>query len=604
MSRWRRWRLRAPKTQPGQFRRERGRFVEAGLFCLFGVVICRAVVLHLFPGKSDSLRTIADNQYERSIELSPYRGTIFDRKGEALAISIRKPSLAVNPRVFDPAPADVERLAHILHMPTKAVQAIADKKSYFAWLARKIDHRMAEDAMNLGLNGIVKLQEPARFYPSGSAAAQLLGFIGLDNRGMGGLERQFDKDLRGQSFKIMAAKDARGQFIFNESAVATPEKPGHSIHLTIDKVIQEIAEDELEAGVKKAEAKKGFAIVSDPHTGRILAVANYPSFDPNNTKRVKVSLTKNYAFSDVFEPGSVTKPLVVAHALELGKTWPDELHDCEGGAMRIGKATIHDSHKSGLLTTTEAIIQSSNICTYKIALKMGREETAKALKLAGLGTSLTNLDFPGQAFGWLSNWETWKQIRYANVSFGHGFMITGLELVQAMGAIANGGNLMQPTLVERILSADGVVVSNHAVETAGRLMSPNTARIMRGMLAQVVSNEHGTARSAASKFYTTAGKTGTAQKVDPGTKGYAKGKYLAGFLGFAPVQDPHLVVYVQIDEPMGKSYYGGTVAAPVFTAIVDRTLKYLNVAPDQPTANGTAPVAVGSQAHEPNAKKM
>lgn len=572
--------------QPGEFRLSRAKSVSYVIYGCFAMITARAFMLHLFPSQEKSLHNIADNQYQREIELAPYRGSILDRRGEAIAISIRRPSLAVNPRAFDPSPEQAVKLGQILKVPVKKILKLSKKKSHFAWIKRHLEPNIADAVSSLGIAGLVLLREPARFYPAGSSAAHLIGFTGIDNGGLSGLERQFEKDLRGQAFKIIATKDAKGQFIFSEADGAAPEKTGNSVFLTIDRALQEIADDELEKGLKRARAKKGFAIVSDPYTGRILAVANYPSFDPNHLHKTPSWITRNHAFLDVYEPGSVTKPFVIAAALEAGKTSLNEMHNCENGSLRIGRAIIHDTHPADSLTTADALIRSSNICTYKIATRLGREATFEALQKFGFGTSQTQVGFPGQEFGRLSNWQLWKPIRFANVAFGHGFLISGLELVQAMGAIANGGRLMQANLVSRILSSDGLVIASSPPKMLGQAISPETARSLRSLLQRIVTDEHGTAGKAKTTIYTTAGKTGTAQKVEPGLKGYAKDKYLASFVGFAPVNDPHLVIYVVVDEPGEKPYYGGTWAAPIFAAIAERGLKYLNVAPDIEPMNG------------------
>jgi cell division protein FtsI (penicillin-binding protein 3) len=571
---------KAHAIQPGEFRLSRGKIVAYVIYGCFGLITGRAFMLHLFPSQKKSLHNIADHQYQREIELAPYRGAIYDRRGEAVAISIRRPSLAVNPRTFDPSQDQAIKLGQLLKIPAKKILKLSKKRSHFAWIKRHLEPNVADAAIALGVPGLILLREPARFYPAGSSAANLVGFTGIDNGGLSGLERQFERDLRGQAFKVIATKDAKGQFIFSEADDAAPEKTGNSVYLTIDRAIQEIADDELEKGLKKAKAKKGFAIVSDPYTGRILAVANYPTFDPNHLQKTPAWMTRNHAFLDVYEPGSVTKPFVIAAALESGKTSLEETHNCENGSLRIGRAIIHDTHPAESLTTADALIRSSNICTYKIASRLGREATYDALQKFGFGASQTNVGFPGQEYGRLSHWQHWKPIRFANVAFGHGFLISGLELVQAMGAIANGGRLMQATLVNRIVSSDGLIIGSSPPKMLGQAISPETARSLRGLLQRIVTDEHGTAAKAKTLFYTTAGKTGTAQKVEPGLKGYAKDKYLASFVGFAPVQDPHLVIYVVVDEPGEKPYYGGTWAAPIFAAIAERGLRYLNVAPD------------------------
>lgn len=586
MTIFRRISSRAPRTQPGQFCPARARLVEASVLFVFLIFAIRAIILGLFSSENRILHSIADHQYQRQIELAPYRGSITDRKGEALAISVRRPSLAVNPHIFDPSPQQIERISRITGLNPKIIRKIESKKTYFAWLSRQLDRRVADEVMSLGLPGIVSITEPARFYPIGSGAAQLLGFVGMDNNGLAGIELQFDQILRGRPHKLMARKDARGQFIFDATDGTAPEKMGHNVQLTIDRVIQEITEDELAEGVRRARAKSGFAIVSDPHTGRILAVANYPGFDPNQLKQIPLELTRNRAFSDVFEPGSVTKPFLISKAIDQGFVRLDQLFNCEHGALRIGKHLIRDDHPADALTAEQTIIRSSNVCTFKIASRMGRQSVHSALSNFGFGRSATNLGLPGMLTGRLSKPESWAQIRFAATSFGYGFTVTGLELVQAMGAIANGGQLTAPSLIEKITNPDDGIHLPQPTHGATRILSPETSRLMRETLRKVVTDAHGTASRASTKLYTVAGKTGTAKKADPRLGGYSKDKRLASFIGFAPFADPHLVVYVMIDEPGEKPYYGGLWAAPVFSGIVERSLRYLNVAPDQPNLAG------------------
>lgn len=554
--------------------------VYIAIAAVFMIVVARAGMLHVFPSQKSSLTQIADSQYQRTIELSPYRGSIVDRRGEPLAISIRKPSVAVNPRLFNASSPHAQDVARILKIPFSKIKNLNSKKSYFSWLSRRIDHRTAEEIAALEIPGINIINEPSRFYPTGESAAHLIGFIGSDNAGLSGLERQFDQDLKGQAFKVVATKDARGQFILKETLGAAPEKSGNNIHLTIDRVIQEISETELAKGVKAANAKGGFVIVSDPHTGKILAMANYPAFDPNYPRKVTMRDTRNLALLDLFEPGSITKQFVVAAALEEKKTSLHEVHDCEKGSLRIGRDRIRDDHPADKLTTEETIMKSSNICMYKIALKLGKEGTREALTKFGFTTRDYDLGFPGQTFGRIAPTDRWKNIQWSNISFGQGFMTTGLEIIQAMGAIANGGRLMKPMLVERVASSDGLVVTNGTPTMLRQVISPRTAQTMRAVLAKVVSDKQGTGKAAATPSFTTAGKTGTAQKVDPGTRGYSPDKRIASFVGFAPVTDPHVVIYVQVDEPRNKPYYGGKWAGPIFSAITEKTLRYLNVAPD------------------------
>ncbi len=563
----------------------------------FVILLGRGAVISLFPAKQSSLDHLATAQYQRRITLAPYRGAIYDRRGEPLAISIRKPSLAVNPSKFTPSRKETKLLASYLDVKASKIRKISARKNQFAWLKRQTSSQAAQKAMGLEIEGLSLLREPGRYYPAGNAAAHLLGFVGIDNDGLIGLESRYNKDLRGQPITITPTKDAKRRTIYKEAIGAAPEKTGHSIHLTLDRVIQEIAEEALEKGVRQAKAQKGHVLVADPHTGRILAMANFPPFDLNDTRRLRIKKARNHALLDVFEPGSTTKPFVVAAAIDLKKTWYGEKHNCENGHMRIDRRTIHDTHPAKTLTTAQTLVQSSNICAYKIARKLQPELFFKSMRKFGFGSGEIGLNFPGEGKGWMQDWRTWRRIRFANISFGQGFMTSALELVQAMSTIANGGSLMRPMLVEKITTSDGIVVSSTPTEQIRRVISTQTSKTMRKILHKVTVDEHGTGKNAQTPSYTTAGKTGTAQKVDPGIKGYAKDKYIVSFLGFAPAKDPHLTILVAVDEPGEKPYYGGTWAAPIFSEISEKTLHYLNVAPDK------KPVIAKSKGPKKNASR-
>ena len=366
------------------------------------------------------------------------------------------------------------------------------------------------------------------------------------------------------------------------SDMAAPDLPGHTIQLSLDHAIQEIAEDALASGVTAARAKSGFAIVTDPHTGKILALANYPTFDPNAIAQAKTENTRNFALLDLFEPGSVIKPFVIAAALEKNKTSANELHNCENGVFRAGGIVFRDDHPAAQLTTAETLIRSSNICTFKIANRIGKQGLFDALKSFGFtgGLSLPET-FPPSVKGHISSPNSWKPIRFANVAFGQGMTVNGLEIAMAYGAFANGGNLMRPIIVDRIISPNGDIVYAATPEATAHVIGIETASQMRKILARVVTDPKGTAHKAETVDYTTGGKTGTAEKVDPLLKAYSADKRIASFAGFAPVADPYLVVYVMIDEPAVRPAYGGLLAGPVFSEITQRTLRYLNVAPDK-----------------------
>ncbi len=546
------------------------------------ILSARAVFIHLMPNASKSLDNMADNQYYKPLKLSPYRGSIYDRRGEALAISIRLPTLCVNPHVFKPDSRQLHKLAKITGIPTSKIRELSHKKSYFAYFLRKTNSTVAKKALDLEIRGLYQIMEPSRSYPNGSLAAPLLGFVGSEDNGAMGLERQYNRDLKGESIQITPSKDARGHTIYLNGDGVEPQKTGNNLHLTIDSAIQQITESALEDGVKRAAAKAGYAIVSDPHTGRILAVANYPTYNPNATENIKLTNAKNRAFMDVFEPGSVMKPFVVAEALEKKLTAMSSLHDCEMGKLKIGRTTIHDVKPNKYLSTEQVLVKSSNVCTYKIASKLGPEGLYDTFLRFGFSPSKPFITgFPGEARGRISDWKHWRPIRFANVSFGQGITATGLEIVRAFGALANGGKIFHPQIIDRIESSDGLLLKSLSPKESGQVISPEIAREVRGALKEVVEQS---VQNGRPQHFSAGGKTGTSQKVDPILKKYSETMRIASFAGFAPADDPYIVVYVYVDEPSKRPYFGTLWAAPVFKEIAEKTLNYLNVKPTEPQA--------------------
>ncbi len=577
----------------------RASMLAALLLGVFGVLIGRAAVIQLFPPSAEALKRIAAKQYEQRLILAPYRGHILDRNGQPLAISLKKPSVAINPRVFTPTPHQLKQLAELLGMPRDKVRGLANKDAYFAWLKRRIDPVIGQQVESLSLKGLYLVNEATRLYPLQSVAAHIIGAVGSEDQGLMGIERQFQSILAGKAAAVSPAKDARGHTILYSSNMAAPDLPGHTIQLTLDHAIQEIAEEALSQGVLKAKAKSGFVVVSDPHTGKVLALANYPTFDPNSIASVNLEHTRNYALLDLFEPGSVMKPFVLAAAIDQKKTRPQELHNCENGVYRVGGVVFRDDHPAPLLTTTDTLVRSSNICTYKIAERLGKQGLFDALVNFGFSGGLSIPEtFPPTMRGHISSPAGWKPIRFANIAFGQGLSVTGLEMAMAYGAIANGGSLMRPILVDRITSPSGDIVYAATPEATNHVISLETAKEMRHMLSLVVTDPHGTGGNAKTPDYTTAGKTGTAEKVDPVLKAYSPKKRIASFAGFAPAADPYLVIYVVIDEPTaGPTYYGSIWAAPLFAEIAERSLRYLNVTPDKiPTVPA---IAIKNSPHLP-----
>ena len=593
----------------------RASILATALLAVFGCLIVRAAVIQLFPPSAAALRRMAQRQYEQHLELAPYRGPVLDRNGHPLAISLKKPSIAINPRVFAPTPQQLKILSSQLDLPREKIKEISAKSAYFAWLKRKIDPATAQRIESLSLKGLYLVNEATRLYPLQSIAAHIIGAVGSENQGLMGLERQFQGILAGKASAVSPSKDARGRTILYSSDMAAPDLPGHTIQLSLDHAIQEIAEEALATGVTAARAKSGFAIVTDPHTGKILALANYPTFDPNAIASAKTENTRNFALMDLFEPGSIMKPFVVAAAIEQKKTSAQEPHNCENGVYKAGGTIFRDEHPAAQLTTSETIIRSSNICTFKIASRIGRQGLYDALLSFGFSGGLSLPEtFPSTMRGHISNPNGWRPIRFANVAFGQGMTVTGLEVAMAYGALANGGNLMRPILVDRIISPSGDIVYAAAPEATSHILSIETASQMRQILAKVVTDKHGTAHKAATNDYTTGGKTGTAEKVDPLLKAYSADKRISSFAGFAPVTDPYLVIYVMIDEPGVRPAYGGLLAGPVFSEIAQRSLRYLNVAPDKgssenklttiPTRPSAGRAAIKESAHEKRRRRL
>ena len=566
---------RRKNYRPGRLNYPRARLIQRLFFVCFAIVAVKAVILAVYPDRRETLDSMANRQYRDDLDLAPYRGTIYDRREFPLAMSVRRPSLAVNPRVFQPTAQETRLLTKHLEIDAKRVAKIATRQSYFAWLRRKVPPLSANRVLDLKIRGLYRITEPFRYYPLGEKFAHLIGYVGIDNTGLLGIEQRFENQLHGQRTALTLIKDARNQPVFFQPAQATPERAGSTLHLTLDRVIQEISMEELSLGVEQAKAEKGFVIVSDPHTGQLLAIANYPSFDPNKPRHIDLKHTRNTALVVLYEPGSIVKPFVIAKAIDLRLIAPGDLHYCENGRLEVGNTTIKDDHPWVSLTTAGVLIHSSNICTYKIAELLGAKRLHSLYRDFGIGTAVNLLSLPGQAIGRVMSYQQWSAIRFANISFGQGFAVSGIELVSAFNAIANGGKLMKPWLITRIKDSNGVVITENAPQISGRILQPETARTMRSILGRVVT--HGTGKRAAPTHYSAGGKTSTAEVFDRNLNRYSKTKRVSGFIGFAPLADPYVTIYVSLFAPQNKPYYGGRWAAPVFARIATRVLNYLNV---------------------------
>jgi len=564
----------------------------AGLFAgLLALIVGRAVDLAVLRGAD--LARLAALQHRARFELLPHRGPIVDRAGEALALSLDVPSIYVRPRDFGAQEGRLPALAAALHLPLRVARARTRSKAPFVWLKRQAPPREAEAVERLGLAGVYTVAEGRRFYPHNSLAAHVLGFVGVDSQGLEGVERRLDRTIRGESHDIEADRDAHGQAMFTAGVQAPPDV-GSRVELTIDAGIQDLTERALAAGVAAARAAGGAAVVLDPGTGEVLALANVPTFDPNQPGAMNDhkwrERVRNRAITDPYEPGSTFKAILAAAAIEESVVRPSDTFFCENGRYRIGKWPIHDSHPHGWLTFAEVIQYSSNIGATKVAERLGAERYYRHLKAFGFGAR-TGIELPGETPGIMRPVETWGRIGLATHSFGQGVSVTPVQMAAAFAAIANGGLLMRPFVVRRIVAPGGEVRVENEPVVVRRVISARAAQTVTTLLRRVVEEKGGTGEKARLDDFPVAGKTGTAQKVNLQTGGYSS-KRIGSFVGFVPADRPRVVILVLIDEP-GTSSYGGVVAAPVFRAIAAAVLKRLGVEGRPPAVQMAAVPAAG-----------
>jgi cell division protein FtsI (penicillin-binding protein 3) len=526
----------------------------------------------------------AERQHQKTIPLTAQRGTIFDRTGEALAISMEVDSIYAEPRKLDNRDHAARLLAPILDIPLATLKAKLAGDKGFVWLKRQVPPAVSQRIHNLKLEAVGTIKEHQRFYPNSTIGAQVIGFTGLDPKGLAGIEAAYDKTLLGRGGYLVMERDALGRGISSGAPIVEGATRGHDLHLTIDENLQYIAERELAAGVREYNAKAGAVIVLEPASGRILAMANQPDYNPNAFAHHKPQEWRNRAISDTFEPGSTMKVFTMASALNEGVVTPSQLINCEGGAWKTGGRVIHDSHPHGVLTAEEVLKVSSNIGSAKIGRMLGKQNLHTYLRDFGFGQK-SGLDLPGEENGILRDQSRWFEIDLATISFGQGVSVTPLQLAAATAAIANGGNLMEPYLVEKETDSEGQLVRERQPKMVRQVVKPEVAARVAQMMETVTAEEGGTGGKARVPGFRVAGKTGTAQKVDPVTRGYSADKRIASFVGFVPAEAPRLVVLVMIDEPRGQ-VYGGLVAAPVFARISTQALQYLKVMPNQPLSPG------------------
>jgi stage V sporulation protein D (sporulation-specific penicillin-binding protein) len=557
--------------------RKRTTLLLLGIFGVIGILIGR--LFYIQGIKANYYHGLAEDQRLRDIRVEPMRGTIFDRKMNTLAFSFETEAVYAIPYQIKNAQADAKIIAEKLNLSEKEVYSKLTKKTSFVWIKLKPAPEEAQAIKEARIPGVEVAQKAQRFYLQGSLAAHLLGISGIDNQGLEGIEKYYDQFLRGIPGSEQAEYDSKGNYIPMGERRFIDAQNGASLVLTVDQVIQYIAERELEKAVVENGAKRGAVILMDPMNGEILALANYPTFDPNRYAQFPSAQRRNWVLADQFEPGSTFKIITAAAALEEGIVRRDSpFFDpgyivVEDRTLKCWRAGGHGSQ-----TFVEAAENSCNPVFASLALRLGQQKFLQYIRAFGFGEQ-TGIDFPGEAKGIIPPLARIKNVELATIGFGQGISITPIQLLSALSAIANGGELVQPRLVKEIRTPDGQdVLKEFSKNTIRRVISKETARELATILSSVVEN--GSGNRARIAGYTVAGKTGTAQK--PGKGGYGEGR-IASFIGFAPVEDPKVAGIIILDEPQGPVKYGGVIAAPFFSTIVGDTLKYLEVKPSKST---------------------
>lgn len=570
------WKAKSRRDDRSRDRNFRIRlFLVTAFFALLGsAVIGKAVYIQIF--QHTSLTEKAVSQYQKSVYLSPSRGVIYDREGRELAANVEAFSVYAEPPIVGDRKKTAARLSRILEIPHERVYRSLAAGKGFSWIKRQINPKEARAIKELDLKGIGLLTESRRFYPHRELASQLIGFAGVDSQGLEGVEFSYDSYLRGNAGWLVVQRDALDRSIFVENYQADPQNRGYDVWLTIDRNIQYFAQEEIKKAVRETQAKEGIAMVMNPGTGEILAMAISSYFNPNNRSSINKGRWRNICISNAYEPGSTIKPLVLGAAVEEAKVGSKTRYYCGKGFITIYGKTIKDVHQHGTLSVRDIIAKSSNVGAIKIGMTLDKDDFRKWLLDFGFGRE-TDVGLDGESKGLLRNVSEWSGLSQPSMSIGQEIGVTPIQLITAYAAIANDGIINRPRVVQGIYK-DGEVVKMFPSQALRRVISSRTAQLLRDILRSAV--EDGTGIAASIPGYTTAGKTGTAQKYDSAAGSYTTGKYISSFVGFVPAEDPALVILVLLDEPVGP-YYGGSVAAPVFARIGARALNYLAVPPDR-----------------------
>jgi cell division protein FtsI (penicillin-binding protein 3) len=540
----------------------------------FGVILFRLVSLQVLQAAELTAR--ADRQHQKSVTLEGVRGTVTDRHGKVLAMNVEVPSIFGVPTSLDSPANAAKSLSSVLHIRREDIEKKLRQDKHFVWLARKVEPEKGRRLEQLSIDGIGMVMEGRRFYPKGPLLAHVLGFVGMDGMGLEGLERRYESQLHGEKRLTILQRDALGRTVFPKGLREQVPAAGHALTLTIDEVIQYIAEKELEEAVDHARAKSGTIIVMEPQSGAILAMAVSPRFDPNAVASLTADRWRNRALTDTYEPGSTMKVVVAAAALEERVMMPGSMLFGENGRMTVANTTIHDHEKLGWMTFAQMMQKSSNIGAAKTGILLGQQRLYRYLQAFGFGQR-TDIDLPGEVAGLLKSPREWGRRSLASISMGQEVGVTPMQMVSAVSAIANDGVLMKPYVVSGVSDQKGQPVKEIRPQVRRRVVSPATARTLTTILEGVVAS--GTGTKAAIPGFRVAGKTGTAQKVDPRTGAYSSVLSVGSFVGFVPADAPRLAMIVVIDEPQGEAW-GGVVAAPVFRRVGEQVLTYLGVPRD------------------------
>lgn len=523
-----------------------------------------------------SFNRMAARQSERTINLDPRRGAILDRNGRPLAVSVDAESVYAVPQDLESPAQTAAALARALGLDAagrKELLAQLQKNRAFVWVKRKVDPATARAVRDLSLPGVGFVAENRRYYPKRELASQVLGYVGMDNTGMSGIEYAFEEQIKGRPAKVLVETDARRRPV---SHTERPSTEGQTVVLSLDEAIQHAAERELERAVNETQSLAGMIVVMDPRTGEILALANRPTFNPNRFAAYGSAHWRDRAVTDAYEPGSMFKIFTAAAALQEKVVTPDEIIDCGGGGIEISGIRINDHQVFFELSFRDVIARSSDIGVIRVAQRLGRENFYRYLRAFGFGAP-TRVDLPGESSGLLRPTSKWSALSLPTLSFGQEIGVTALQMTTAVAAVANGGYLMRPLIVRQIEDSEGRIVSSSKPEAVRRVLEPETVDTLTEMLRRVVTG--GTGKRAAIPGYVVAGKTGTAQKVDAQGR-YSMIDHVASFVGFAPASRPALVVLVSLDTPKGDHNEGGDVAAPVFARVTEQALRHLAVPPD------------------------